>query len=75
GVLLSTSQADTTTFSGVTVNFVGQVVDAAWSVSDDSVDQTVTIGQVRASQLTEAGMVSNQKEDFTIKLEDCDTQT
>lgn len=75
GGMLSTAQADTTTVTGGTVNFVGQVVDAACSVSADSVDQTVTLGQVRASKLTEAGMVANQKEDFTIKLEDCDTQT
>ncbi|EBF4723993.1 fimbrial protein BcfA [Salmonella enterica] len=69
GGMLSTAQADTTTVTGGTVNFVGQVVDAACSVSADSVDQTVTLGQVRASKLTEAGMVAN------IKLEDCDTQT
>ncbi|EBL2122308.1 fimbrial protein BcfA [Salmonella enterica] len=75
GGMLSTAQADTTIVTGGTVNFVGQVVDAACSVSADSVDQTVTLGQVRASKLTEAGMVVNQKEDFTIKLEDCDTQT
>ncbi|WP_348251639.1 fimbrial protein, partial [Salmonella enterica] len=58
-----------------TVNFVGQVVDAACCVSADSVDQTVTLGQVRASILTEAGMAANQKDDFAIKLEDCDTHT
>ncbi|SUG52081.1 type-1 fimbrial major subunit [Salmonella enterica subsp. arizonae] len=74
GGMVSTAQADTTTVTGGTVNFVGQVVDAACSVSADSVDQTVTLSQVRASKLTGAGMVANQKEDFTIKLEDCDTQ-
>ncbi len=63
----------TATVSGGTVNFVGQVVDAACSVSADSIDQTVTLGQVRAVKLTAAGMVANQKEDFSIKLEDCDT--
>lgn len=64
---------ETTTVSGGTVNFVGQVVDAACSVSADSIDQTVTLGQVRATKLTASGMVANQKESFTIKLEDCDT--
>lgn len=64
GGMLSTAQADTTTVTGGTVNFVGQVVDAACSVSTDSVDQTVTLGQVRASKLTEAGMVANQKRRF-----------
>lgn len=66
------AQADTTTVNGGTVNFVGQVVDAACSVSSDSIDQTVTLSQVRSSKLTTAGMVANQKEDFNIKLEDCD---
>jgi len=64
---------DTATVNGGTVNFVGQVVDAACSVSADSIDQTVTLSQVRSSKLTTAGMVANQKEDFNIKLEDCDT--
>ncbi|POP41354.1 fimbrial protein [Superficieibacter electus] len=67
------AEADTTTVNGGTVNFVGQVVDAACSVSSDSIDQTVTLSQVRSSKLTTAGMVANQKEDFNIKLEDCDT--
>jgi major type 1 subunit fimbrin (pilin) len=66
------AEASTATVSGGTVNFVGQVVDAACSVSADSVDQTVTLGQVRTSKLTTAGMAANQKEDFNIKLEDCD---
>ncbi|HIE4918379.1 fimbrial protein BcfA [Klebsiella aerogenes] len=65
--------ADTSTVSGGTVNFTGQVVNAACSVSADSIDQTVTLSQVRTSKLTAAGMVANQKVDFSIKLEDCDT--
>lgn len=64
---------ESTTVSGGTVNFVGQVVDAACSVSADTIDQTVTLGQVRAVKLTSPGMVANQKENFNIKLEDCDT--
>ena len=59
------AQADTVTVSGGTVNFVGQVVNAACSVAADSVDQTV--------KLTTKGMQANQKEDFKIVLEDCDT--
>ncbi|WP_312951734.1 fimbrial protein BcfA [Superficieibacter sp.] len=64
--------AEASTVTGGTVNFVGQVVDAACSVTADSIDQTVTLGQVRSSKLTTAGMTANQKEDFNIKLEDCD---
>ncbi|KAG1715587.1 hypothetical protein ID866_1564 [Astraeus odoratus] len=39
----------------------------------DSVDQTVILSQVRTVKLTQSGMLANQKEDFNIKLEDCDT--
>lgn len=69
----SAAPSTTNTVSGGTVNFVGQVVDAACSVSSDSVDQTVTLSQVRAAKLTSAGQTANQKEDFKITLEDCDT--
>ena len=73
GGTATAAEADTTTVNGGTVNFVGQVVDAACSVTADSVDQTVNLSQVRSTKLTTAGMVANQKEDFNIKLEDCDT--
>ncbi|MDI4516531.1 fimbrial protein, partial [Escherichia coli] len=73
GGMSCAANADTATVSGGTVNFTGQVVNAACSVSADSIDQTVTLSQVRTSKLTAAGMVANQKEDFSIKLEDCDT--
>ncbi|MBV8044831.1 fimbrial protein BcfA [Pluralibacter sp.] len=62
-----------TTVSGGTVNFVGQVVDAACAVSANSTDQTVTLSQVRTAKLTAAGAVANQKEAFSIDLADCDT--
>ncbi|WFC82102.1 fimbrial protein BcfA [Enterobacter quasiroggenkampii] len=67
------AESTTVTVSGGTVNFVGQVVNAACSVAADSVDQTVILSQVRTVKLTESGMLANQKEDFHIKLEDCDT--
>ncbi|UWX92735.1 fimbrial protein BcfA [Enterobacter mori] len=73
GGLAMNAQADTVTVSGGTVNFVGQVVNAACSVAADSVDQTVILSQVRTVKLTAAGMQANQKEDFSIVLEDCDT--
>ncbi|WP_368749896.1 fimbrial protein BcfA [Klebsiella aerogenes] len=72
-VSAANAASSSTTVTGGTVNFVGQVVDAACSVSSDSVDQTVTLSQVRTAKLTTAGMLANQKEDFKIKLEDCDT--
>ena len=72
GGMSCAANADTATVSGGTVNFTGQVVNAACSVSADSIDQAVTVSQGR-TKLTAAGMVANQKEDFSIKLEDCDT--
>lgn len=75
GCVMSGAQAATSsaTVSGGTVNFVGQVVDAACSVSADSVDQTVTLGQVQSAKLAASGALAGQKEAFTIKLEDCST--
>ncbi|HEM8731908.1 TPA: fimbrial protein BcfA [Enterobacter hormaechei] len=72
GGMAINAQADTVTVSGGTVNFVGQVVNAACSVAADSVDQTVTLSRVRTVKLTTVGMQANQKEDFKIVLEDCD---
>ena len=70
---IATAQAASTTVTGGTVNFVGEVVDAACSVSADSVNQTITLSQVRTAKLTASGMFAQQKEPFTIVLEDCDT--
>lgn len=65
--------ASTTTVSGGTVQFKGQVVDAACAVSSDSVDQVVIMGQARTARLTTVGEAAGQKQAFTIKLEDCDS--
>lgn len=72
GGVMSAAQADVTV-NGGTINFKGEVVNAACAVSADSVDQTVTLGQVRTVRLATAGSAANQKEAFNIKLEDCDT--
>lgn len=58
---------------GGTVNFVGEVVDAACSVSTNSEDQTVILSQVRTVKLTTTGAVAGQQKPFNIILEDCDT--
>ncbi|QOV79494.1 fimbrial protein BcfA [Enterobacter asburiae] len=73
GGAVSVAQADDVTVSGGTVNFIGEVVNAACAVSADSIDQTVTLSQVRTVRLATAGQAAGQKEDFQIKLEDCDT--
>lgn len=72
GGAASLAQAATNTVSGGTVNFSGQVVDAACSVTADSINQVVQLSQVRTAKLTTAGATANQKEDFKIKLADCD---
>ena len=59
--------------AGGVINFEGQVVDAACAVSADSVNQTVTLGQVRTAKLATDGAVSGTKTAFHINLEDCDT--
>ncbi|MEC5317766.1 type 1 fimbrial major subunit FimA [Brenneria populi subsp. brevivirga] len=64
--------AATTTVSGGTVHFKGEIVNAACAVSTNSADQTVNLGQYRTANFTAAGSYSS-KVPFTIKLEDCDT--
>lgn len=56
-----------------TINFQGQVVDAACSVSANSINQTVILDQVRTSAFTAAGELANQSKSFQISLADCDT--
>lgn len=67
------AHAATVTTAGGTINFEGQVVDGACAVSADSLNQTVTLDQVRAAKLATAGQAAGQQQHFNIKLEDCDT--
>lgn len=69
---VGTAHAAVTTAGG-TINFEGQVVDGACAVSADSLNQTVTLDQVRAAKLATAGQAAGQQQTFNIKLEDCDT--
>lgn len=59
--------------AGGTINFEGQVVDAACSVSADSLNQTITLDQVKASKLATAGQSAGQQTSFNIVLEDCES--
>jgi len=70
---IGTAHAATVTTAGGTINFEGQVVDGACAVSADSLNQTVTLDQVRAAKLATAGQAAGQQQSFNIKLEDCDT--
>jgi type 1 fimbria pilin len=62
-----------TTVNGGTVNFAGTVVDAACSISSDSLNQTVTLDQVRTEKLATPGAAAGQAKPFDIKLLDCDS--
>ncbi|MBK0031770.1 fimbrial protein [Erwinia sp. S43] len=64
--------AATTTVNGGTVHFKGEVVNAACAVDAGSMDQTVTLGQVRSAKLAALGDTSSAV-GFNIQLNDCDT--
>ncbi|CAI2500392.1 Fimbrial subunit type 1 precursor [Serratia proteamaculans] len=70
--LAGVAHAATTTVNGGTVHFKGEVVNAACAVDAGSVDQTVTLGQVKSSTLATAGATSSAV-GFKIQLDDCDT--
>ncbi|MEM6160430.1 fimbrial protein [Erwinia sp. P6884] len=53
-----------------TVKFTGEIIEAPCSITADTVEQTVDLGQVSSSTL-KAGGTSTPKP-FSIKLEDCD---
>lgn len=56
-----------------TVNFVGAIVDAPCSITPESVDQTVDMGQIANATLDTYGESAPQK--FAIKLEGCAFET
>jgi type 1 fimbria pilin len=60
------------TVTGGTVHFKGSLVDAACSVSTDSADQIVDLGQHPLHDFKNVGDKSELRP-FNIKLEDCDT--
>lgn len=56
-----------------TVTFTGSIIDAPCSITPDSVDQTVKLGEVSNVALKDGGTSSPQP--FNIKLEQCDIST
>ncbi|NDO83189.1 fimbria A protein [Citrobacter sp. NCU1] len=56
-----------------TVTFIGSIIDAPCSISPDSVDQTVKLGEVSSVALKNNG--TSKPQAFDIKLEQCDTTT
>ncbi|WP_294912911.1 type 1 fimbrial major subunit FimA, partial [Tatumella sp. UBA2305] len=69
---VTVAHAATTTVNGGTVHFEGEVVNAACAVDAGSVNQTVQLGQVKASSLSAVGETSSAV-GFNIQLDDCDT--
>lgn len=55
------------------VNFKGSIIDAPCSITSDTANQTVDLGEVASSAL-KAGQTSTPKA-FNIQLEQCDTAT
>lgn len=53
-----------------TINFMGSIIDAPCSISPDTADQTVNLGQISNRALMNNGKSTPRA--FNIKLEDCD---
>ena len=56
-----------------TVHFKGEIIDAPCSISPDTADQTVDLGQVSNSALNKKG--KSVPVPFNIKLQNCDVST
>jgi len=56
-----------------TVHFKGEIIDAPCSISPETADQTVDLGQVSNSALKDSGTSSPVS--FEIKLQNCDIST
>jgi len=56
-----------------TITFTGSIIDAPCSISPESSNQTVNLGQVSSALLSNAG--SSTPRNFSIALEKCDTAT
>lgn len=57
-----------------TVTFTGSIIDAPCSITPDTVDQTVNLGEVSKAAL-EATNGTSTPQNFEIKLQQCDTTT
>ncbi|GAA0326542.1 fimbrial protein [Morganella psychrotolerans] len=62
----------TTSISGGTFKFQGEVVDAACAVATSENNGPVVLNQVRTKNLAVSGDLGNQKKPFSIRLIDCD---
>ena len=58
---------------GGQITFEGEILEAACSIKPESLDQTVSLGQVAKSQLTSGGITASKF--FQIELTGCTTTT
>ena len=56
-----------------TVHFKGEIIDSPCSISPESADQTVDLGQISSSQLKDSGVSTPVS--FDIQLQNCDIET
>ncbi|WP_145544381.1 fimbrial protein [Yersinia massiliensis] len=56
-----------------TVTFNGSIIDSPFSITPDTIDQTVNLGQISNVILKDGG--KSKPKNFQIKLENCDTAT
>jgi major type 1 subunit fimbrin (pilin) len=64
--------ADPVTVNGGTIQFNGQVVDAACIVSYDTLNQTVHLGQVKLGDMSGGAGKKSTAVPFQIQLDECD---
>lgn len=69
---LASGAGNTVTVNGGTVHFKGKLVAAPCSVSTDTSDQEVKLGEYTTHHFKKAGTLGSVVP-FQIKLEDCDT--
>lgn len=73
-LLLGTATANANLVNGGTVKFTGELINAACSVSSDTENQTVILGQYRTTPLQGEKDLVTTNVPFYIKLVDCDTE-
>lgn len=70
---ISAVHAEAPSSGNGSVNFKGSIIDAPCSITPDTVDQTVDLGQISNMVLKDGG--KSKPKNFYIKLENCDTST
>lgn len=70
GIVLASGSVMAADMGHGTVRFAGSIVDAPCSITPESVDQTVELGQISNTVLANGGKSTPQN--FNIELENCD---